>query len=373
MTVKFGVGQSVVRKEDDSLIRGKGRYTGDLAPAGLLHAVIVRSPHAHAQFKIDASAARKMPGVAAVLTGEDVAELGLMPCLFNFPDGPFKVPDYPVLPKSEVRHVGDAVAFVVADSVEQARDAAEVLEIDWQTRPSVTGVNAAIKSGAPQVWKDHASNTLYDRPIGDKAKTDAVFAKAHAVAEVKIVNQRLVTNYMETRGVVVEYDAKRDHITVTLGSQGSHRQKDILCSILKLPPEKVRVITPDVGGGFGTKIFPYREYYLAAFAARKLKKTVKWVADRADHFLGDSHGRDNITHARMALDADGKFLAMDVDTLADMGAYLSMFDPTFRSAVPACCRAFTTSRCFIAACARCSPTACRWMRIAARGVPKQPM
>ncbi|WP_034462965.1 xanthine dehydrogenase family protein molybdopterin-binding subunit [Afipia sp. P52-10] len=327
MTVKFGVGQSVVRKEDDSLIRGRGRYTGDHAPAGLLHAVIVRSPHAHARFTIDATAARKMPGVAAVLTGEDVAELGLMPCLFNFPDDPFKVPDYPILPKDEVRHVGDAVAFVVADSVEQARDAAEALRIDWQTLPSVTGVVAAVKPDAPQVWKDHAGNILYDKPIGDKAKADAVFAKAHAVAEVRIVNQRLVTNYMETRGVVVEYDAKRDHITVTLGSQGSHRQKEILCKILNLPPEKVRVITPDVGGGFGTKIFPYREYYLAAFAARKLKKTVKWVADRADHFLGDSHGRDNITHARMALDADGKFLAMDVDTLADMGAYLSMFGP----------------------------------------------
>ncbi len=199
--------------------------------------------------------------------------------------------------------------------------------IDWQPQPSVTGVNAAVKQGAPLVWQDHPGNVLFDKALGDKAKVDAIFAKAHAIAEVNIVNQRLITNYMETRGVVVEYDAKRDHITVTLGSQGSHRQRDVLCQILKLPPEKVRVITPDVGGGFGTKIFPYREYFLAAFAARKLKKNVKWVADRADHFLGDAHGRDNVTHARMALDADGKFLAMDVDMLADMGAYLSMFGP----------------------------------------------
>jgi carbon-monoxide dehydrogenase large subunit len=327
MTVKFGVGQSVVRKEDDSLIRGKGRYTGDHAPDRLLHAVIVRSPHARAKFRIDAAAAKAMPGVAAVLTAEDVAELGHLPCLFNFPDDPFKMPDYPILAKDEVRHVGDAVAFVVAESVEQARDAAEALAIDWQTLPSVTGVNAAVKPGAPVVWQDFPDNVLYDKALGEKAKVDAVFANAHAVAEVKIVNQRLVTNYMETRGVVVEYDARRDHITVTLGSQGSHRQRDVLCQILKLPPEKVRVITPDVGGGFGTKIFPYREYFLAAFAARKLKKNVKWMADRADHFLGDSHGRDNVTHARMALDADGKFLAMDVDMLADMGAYLSMFGP----------------------------------------------
>jgi aerobic carbon-monoxide dehydrogenase large subunit len=327
MAVKFGVGQSVVRKEDDSLIRGKGRYTGDHAPDRLLHAVIVRSPHARAKFKIDAAAAKAMPGVALVLTAADLADLGHLPCLFNFPDDPFKVPDYPVLAKDEVRHVGDAVAFVVAESVEHARDAAEALSIDWQTLPSVTGVGAAVKQGAPQIWQDHPGNVLFDKSLGEKAKVDAIFAKAHAVAEVNIVNQRLITNYMETRGVVVEYDAKRDHITVTLGSQGSHRQRDVLCQILKLPPEKVRVITPDVGGGFGTKIFPYREYFLAAFAARKLKKNVKWVADRADHFLGDSHGRDNVTHARMALDADGKFLAMDVDMLADMGAYLSMFGP----------------------------------------------
>jgi carbon-monoxide dehydrogenase large subunit len=327
MTVKFGVGQSVVRKEDDSLIRGRGRYTGDHAPEKLLHAVIVRSPHAHAKFKIDAAAARAMPGVATVLIADDVAELKPLPCLFNFPDDPFTAPDYPILMKDEVRHVGDAVAFVVADSVDQARDAAEALSIDWQPLPSVNGVVAAVKPGAPQLWPTFANNVLFDKVLGEKAAVDAAFAKAHAVAEVQINNQRLVTNYMETRGVVVEYDAKRDHITVTLGSQGSHRQRDLLCQILSLPPEKVRVITPDVGGGFGTKIFPYREYFLAAFAARKLKKNVKWVAERADHFLGDSHGRDNITHARMALDADGKFLAMDVDMLADMGAYLSMFGP----------------------------------------------
>ena len=327
MNMKFGVGQSIVRKEDDNLIRGKGRYTGDHAPAGLLHAVIVRSPHAHATFKIDATAAKAAPGVALVLTGADVAALAGLPCLFNFPDQPFKAPDYPILAKDEVRHVGDAFAFVVAQTVEQARDAAELLEIDWQTLPSVTGVSAAVASGAPLVWPAIPGNILYDRPIGDKAKVDAIFAKAHAVAEVRIVNQRLVTNYMETRGVVAEYDAAQDHLTVTLGSQGSHRQRDVLCQVLGLPKEKVRIITPDVGGGFGTKIFPYREYALAAFAARTLKTNVKWVADRADHFLGDSHGRDNVTHARMALDADGKFLAMDVDMLADMGAYLSMFGP----------------------------------------------
>jgi len=325
--IKFGVGQSVVRKEDDSLIRGKGRYTSDHAPGSLLHAVILRSPHAHARFKIDVSAARRLPGVSAVLISDDIAELGGLPCMFNFPDDPFTPPDYPVLAKNEVRYVGDAIAFVVAESVELARDAVEAIDVTWEPLPAVTGVSNAVKPGAPQIWPGFKNNVLYDKVLGDKAATDAAFAKAHAVAEVKIVNQRLVTNYMETRGVVVEYDAKRDHLTLTLGSQGSHRQRDILCQIMKLPPEKVRVITPDVGGGFGTKIFPYREYYLAAFAARRLKKNIKWVADRSEHFVGDSHGRDNITHARMALDADGKFLAMDVDMLADMGGYLSMFGP----------------------------------------------
>src|SRR5205823_2046637 len=167
-----------------------------------------------------------------------------------------------------------------ADTPDLARDALEAVEVSWEPLPAVIGVSNAVKKDAPQVWSAFPGNVLYDKVIGEKAKTDAAFAKAHAVAEVKIVNQRLVTNYMETRGVVVEYDAKRDHLTLTLGSQGSHRQRDVLCQIMKLPPEKVRVITPDVGGGFGTKIFPYREYYLAAFAARKLKKNVKWVADR---------------------------------------------------------------------------------------------
>ena len=325
--VKFGIGQSVVRKEDDSLIRGGGHYTDDHAPAGLVHGLVLRSPHAHARFTIDASKARALPGVRLILIAEDVADLGGLPCMFNFPHKPFKAPDYPILAKDEVHHVGDAVAFVVADTLDHARDATEAIDVEWTPLPAAIGVVAAIKPGAPQVWPGHPNNVLYDMPIGDKAATDAAFAKAHAVAGVSIVNQRVVTNYMETRGVVCEYDTKRDHFTLTLGSQGSHRQRDILCSIMKLPKEKVRVITPDVGGGFGTKIFPYREYALVAVAARKLKTTVKWLADRADHFLGDAHGRDNVTTARMALDADGKFLAMDIDMLGDMGAYLSMFGP----------------------------------------------
>jgi carbon-monoxide dehydrogenase large subunit len=326
--IKFGVGQSVLRKEDDALIRGKGRYTDDHAPAAMMHALVLRSPHAHAKFTIDATRARGLPGIATILTADDTKDLGDLPCLFNLEVDPFTGPPYPILPHGVVRHVGDAVAFVVADTIDHARDAVEAIEVDWTPLPAAIGVVNAVKKGAPQVWPEHAGNVLFDVPIGDKQATEAAFAKAHAVAEISIVNPRIVTNFMETRAVVCEYDAKRDHLTLTIGSQGSHRLRDILCqNILKIPVEKMRVICPDVGGGFGTKLFPYREYALAAVAARKLRKTVKWAADRADHFMGDAQGRDNVTTARMALAEDGKFLGMDVDLMGDMGAYLSTFGP----------------------------------------------
>jgi carbon-monoxide dehydrogenase large subunit len=326
--IKFGVGQSVLRKEDDALIRGKGRYTDDFAPQAALHALVLRSPHAHAKFTIDASRARGLPGVALILTAEDVGDLGDLPCLFNLEVNPFTGPPYPILPKDEVRHVGDAVAFVVAGTIDQARDAIEAIEVKWSPLPAVTGVVNAVKPGAPQVWPGHAGNVLFDVPIGDKKATDEAFAKAHAVAEISIVNPRVVASFMETRAAVCEYDAKRDHLTLTIGSQGSHRLRDILCqNILKIPVEKMRVICPDVGGGFGTKLFPYREYALLAVASRQLKKSVRWAADRAEHFMGDAQGRDNVTTARMALAEDGKFLAMDVDLIGDMGAYLSTFGP----------------------------------------------
>ena len=326
--IKFGVGQSVLRKEDDALIRGKGRYTDDVAPQASLHALVLRSPHAHARFTIDASRARTLPGVAAILTAEDVKDLGSLPCLFNLEVDPFTGPPYPILAEGEVRHVGDAVAFVVAETVDKARDAIETIEVNWTPLPAVAGVVNAVKPGAPQVWADHPGNILFDVPIGDKKAVDEVFAKAHAVVEISIVNPRVVASFMETRAAVCEYDAKRDHLTLTVGSQGSHRLRDILCqNVLKIPVEKMRVICPDVGGGFGTKLFPYREYALLAVASRKLKKTIRWAAERSEHFMGDAQGRDNVTTAKMALAEDGKFLGMDVDLVGDMGAYLSTFGP----------------------------------------------
>ena len=326
--IKFGVGQSVLRKEDDALIRGKGRYTDDVAAQPSLHALVLRSPHAHATYTLNAANARALPGVALILTAEDVKDLGDLPCLFQLETNPFTGPPYPILANEEVRHVGDVVAFVVADTVDHARDAIEAIEVNWTPLPAVAGVANAVKPGSPQVWSSHAGNILFDVPIGDKTATDAAFAKAHAVAEIRIVNPRVVASFMETRAAVCDYDAKRDYLTLTVGSQGSHRLRDILCqNVLKIPIEKMRVICPDVGGGFGTKLFPYREYALLAVASRKLKKTVRWAADRSEHFMGDAQGRDNVTTARMALAEDGKFLAMDVDLMGDMGAYLSTFGP----------------------------------------------
>ncbi|MEK9283991.1 xanthine dehydrogenase family protein molybdopterin-binding subunit [Bradyrhizobium sp. ISRA442] len=326
--IKFGVGQSVLRKEDDALIRGKGRYTDDYAPQAALRALMLRSPHAHAKYTIDVSRARTLPGVALILTADDVKDLGNLPCLFNLETDPFTGPPYPILAKDEVRHVGDSIAFVVAETIDQARDAIEAIEVKWTPLPAVTGVVNAVKKDAPQVWPDKPGNVLFDVSIGDKAATEAAFAKAHTVAEISIVNPRVVANFMETRAAVCEYDAKRDHLTLTVGSQGSHRLRDILCqNVLNIPTDKMRVICPDVGGGFGTKLFPYREYALMAVAARKLKKAVKWAADRSEHFIGDAQGRDNVTTAKMALAEDGKFLAMDCDLMGDMGAYLSTFGP----------------------------------------------
>ena len=327
MTMKFGFGQALTRKEDDALLRGAGRYVADVAPEATLHAVMLRSPHAHARFSIhELDRVRGMPGVRLVLTAADVANLGPLPTPGVIPGPEIKIPVYPILAKDVVRHVGDAVAFVVADSLAAAKDAAEAISVDWQPLPHVIGAVAALATGAPQVWPDRPGNLAFETELGDAAATKAAFARAARTVALTIVNQRLVTNYMDTRGVIAEYDGKR--YTLTLGSQGSHVIRDIICGqVLRLPLDKMRVITPDVGGGFGTKLFPYREYALAAVAAERLRKPVKWVCERSEHFLADSHGRDNISSARLALDDKGRFLALEVDIVADMGAYLSCYAP----------------------------------------------
>jgi aerobic carbon-monoxide dehydrogenase large subunit len=248
--------------------------------------------------------------------------------MFGIPDLNIPVPPYEILAREAVHHVGDAIAFVVADTIEQARDAAEAIAIDWTPRPAVVDAVAALAPGAPLVWRDRPGNLAFEKSIGDKEKTDAAFRRAAKTVALTIVNQRLVTNYLDTRAAVAEYDEAKDRLTLTLGSQGPHRIRDVLCNmILNIPPEKMRVITPDTGGGFGTKLFPYREYALVAVAAKTLKRPVSWVAERTEHFLCDAQGRDNVTTAELALDANNKFLALRVDTVADMGGYLSAFAP----------------------------------------------
>ncbi len=326
---KFGSSQGLTRKEDDALIRGNGRYVADFLPARTLHAVVLRSPHAHARFRItDADAARAMSGVHLVLTGPDVANLGGLPCV-AVPEGvTVSAPPYAILARDEVRHVGDAVAFVVADTVAQAKDAAEAITVDWEPLPHVVSAVEALKPGAPQLWPTHAGNVAFEDKLGDETATAQALASAARTVSLSIVNQRLVTNYLDTRAVVAEFDAKTDHLTLTLGSQGSHILRDLLSGmVLKIPPEKLRVVTPDVGGGFGTKLFPYREYALAAVAAKRLKRPVKWAAERTEHFLSDTQGRDNFTTATLALDADNRFTALSIDMTCDMGAYLSAFAP----------------------------------------------
>ena len=326
MPAKFGFGQPLTRKEDAAFVTGAGHYVADFMPQGTLHAAVLRSPHAHARFRIsDLERVRAMPGVRLVLTGAEVAHLKPLPTPGVIPGPEINIPPYPILARDVVKHVGDSIAFVVANTVEQAKDAAEAIALDWDELPHVIGAIEALKPGAPQVWPDRP-NLSFETTMGDESATKAAFASAERVVTTTIINQRLVTNYMDTRGVLAEYDGER--YTLTCSSQGAHIIRDIIgCVVMGLPPDKMRVITPDVGGGFGTKLFPYREYALAAVAAEKLRKPVRWVSDRTEHFLADSHGRDNISTAKLALDEKGKFLALDLDIVADMGAYLSCYAP----------------------------------------------
>ncbi|MGL4497117.1 MAG: xanthine dehydrogenase family protein molybdopterin-binding subunit, partial [Beijerinckiaceae bacterium] len=325
-------GQAARRTEDRRLISGGGRYTSALIPAGALQAFVLRSPHAHADFTItDADAARAMPGVKLVLTAADVKHLGAVPCLAPIPNGDGSKapkPKHPVLAHGTVKHVGDPIAFIVADTAAQARDAAEAIAVDYTPLAVVADTRAALAPGAPLVWKDAPGNIAYDTGMGDKDKVDEIFKRAAKTVRIEIENNRLITNYMETRSVIADYDAKSESYTLTLTSQGVHGLRDVLAGmILKCPPENVRIITPDVGGGFGTKSFMYAEYPLAAEAAKRLGKTVAWVADRSDHFISDAHGRDNITLAEAALNANGEFLAMRFDIAGNLGAYLHHYGP----------------------------------------------
>jgi carbon-monoxide dehydrogenase large subunit len=331
---KFGIAQPVRRVEDPRLLVGNGSYTDDVTPEGALHGVVLRSPHAAARIvSIDTAAARALPGVHAVYTSADLAadKIGGIPCLArvkNRDGSPQVAPDRPALAEGFVRHAGVPVAFIVADSIEAGRDAAEAILVDYDILPSITDLEGAIAPGAPRVWDDIPDNTVFDWEIGQKDKTEALFAQAAHVTKLKIVNNRIVVASMEARAALAEYDAATERFTLRTNTQGGWGIKSMLGDmVFNTGADKFRIVTPDVGGGFGMKLFLYPEHILTCYAARKLGRPVKWASERSEAFVSDSHGRDNVTTGEIALDANGKFLALRTRNIANMGAYLSNYAP----------------------------------------------
>jgi carbon-monoxide dehydrogenase large subunit len=322
------------RIEDPRLLKGGGRYTDDLAPAGAAHGVVLRSPHAAAKIlSIDTAPALEVPGVLAVITAKEWREEGLgeIPCIIPLKnaDGTDRAETPRIaLAEDRVRHVGDPVAFVVAETAQAARDGAEAIMVDYDPLPSVVDLAAAHEPGAPKVWDAIESNIVFDWEAGDKAKADELVSKAAHVTRLTVVNNRVVVASLEGRAATAEYDAAEGKFTLHCGTQGSWLVKNLLAAnVFNLPPEKFRVVTPDVGGGFGMKLYLYAEYALVCMAARRLGRAVRWAAERSEAFVSDTHGRDNITLGELALDKDGKFLALRTRNYANMGAYLSTFAP----------------------------------------------
>jgi len=329
------IGARVPRKEDYRFLTGAGQYTDDVALAGQTYAAFVRSAHAHANIRrVSTDKAKRAPGVIAVYTGADLAaaKVGGLPCGWLITDvkgQPMKEPPYPVLAQGKVRHVGERVAVVVAQSAAQARDAAELVEVDYQPLPAVASAAKARSSGA--IHEIAPDNVCYVWALGDKSAVDGAFAKAAHVTKLEFVNNRLIPNAIEPRAVNAVYSRADDSTTLYVASQNPHVERLLMTAfVLGLPENKVRVVAPDVGGGFGSKIYLYAEDVACTWAARQLARPVKWTADRSEAFLSDAHGRDHLTVAELALDKDGKFLAMRVHTTANLGAYLS----TFASCIP---------------------------------------
>jgi len=334
-----GIGARVARKEDKRFITGAGRYTDDMVVPGMKHAVFVRSPHAHAEIKkIDTKAAKAMPGVIGVLTGPELKADGIGNLICGWAitskDGtPMKMGAWSPLAVGKVRYVGDAVAIVVADTKGQARDAAEAVEVTYKELKSVSKAVDALKKGAPQLHPEAEGNLIYDWEIGDAKATDDALSKAAHITTMHIVNSRLVPNAMEPRAALGWYDKAEDHTTCWTTSQNPHVARLVMSAFYNVAPEnKLRVIAPDVGGGFGSKIFIYPEEVVCCWASKKTGVPVKWVADRSESFLTDAHGRDHVTEVQMAFDKDNRVIGLKVDTIANFGAYMSLFSssvPTY--------------------------------------------
>lgn len=332
-----GIGARVERKEDFRFITGKGNYTDDINRHGQSYAFFVRSPHAHANIKkIDTKKASGMPGVLSILTGDDLAadKIGGLICgwMIHNKDGtPMRGGGHPALAQGKVRYVGDHVAVVIAESLSQARDAAEAVKVDYEKLAAVVDLATVTKKGSAVIHDVAPDNQVYDWHLGDKGAVDAAFKHAKHVTKMDIVNNRLVPNAMEPRAAIGDYDTGSESFTLYTTSQNPHVARLVLSAFIGIAPEnKLRVIAPDVGGGFGSKIFIYAEETVCVWAAKKVGRPVKWVADRTEEFLCVAHGRDHLTHAEMAMDENGKILGLRVKTRANLGAYLS----TFASSVP---------------------------------------
>jgi carbon-monoxide dehydrogenase large subunit len=329
------IGARIERKEDYRFLTGAGQYTDDVSLPNQAYAAFVRSPHAHARIKgIRLDKAKKAPGVLGIFTGQDLAnaKVGGLPCGWLITDvngQPMKEPPHPCLAQGKVRHVGDQVAVVVAETLAQAKDAAELVDVDYEVLPAVVDVSSATKK--PAIHDGAPNNTCYVWALGDKNACDAAFAKAAHVTKLEFVNNRLIPNAIEPRAAIGGYSRADDAYTLYVSSQNPHVERLLMTAfVLGLPEHKVRVIAPDVGGGFGSKIYLYAEDVVVTWAAKQLNRSVKWTAERSESFVSDAHGRDHVTVAELAMDKDGKFLGMRVKTTANMGAYLS----TFASCIP---------------------------------------
>ena len=334
-----GIGARVLRKEDQRFITGKGKYTDDFKMAGMHYAAFVRSPHAHAKIKkIGKSKAEKMPGVVAVLDGKQLTGdgIGNIICgwMIHSKDGsPMNMGAWSALATEFVRYVGDAVAVVIADTLENAKAAAEAVDVSYEVMPHVIQATEALKKGAPQLHPEAKNNLIYDWEIGEKDATEKAIAGAAHVTEMEITNNRLVPNAMEPRAALAHYDAADDHFTLYTTSQNPHVARLVLSAFYQVAPEhKLRVIAPDVGGGFGSKIYIYPEEIVCLWASKRTGVPVKWTGERTESFLTDAHGRDHVTKARMGFDKNGKIVGFSVDTVANLGAYMSLFSssvPTY--------------------------------------------
>jgi len=328
------IGTPVRRREDYRFLTGGGTYTDDINRPGQLHAFILRSPHAHAQIRgIDTTAAQRATGVVAVYTGKDMAADGIggLPCGWQIhsKDGsPMAEPPHPVLAVDRVRYVGDLVAVVVAETLAQARDAAELVNVDYAEQPAAIDPVSALQPGAPQVNSEAPGNLCYDWHLGDLGAVDAAFAKAARIVKLDLTNNRLVPNAMEPRAAIGEFNRATGEYTLYTTSQNPHVIRLLMGAfVLHIPEARLRVVAPDVGGGFGSKIYHYAEEAIVTWAAGKVHRPVKWTAERSESFMSDAHGRDHVTHVELALDGQAKFLALKVSTIANMGAYLSTFAP----------------------------------------------